>query len=507
MAVITCRITIDGRAGKLMKFLVHAEVNEANIGERLGTADYSYFFLLRSFSQVFADLGEVVTVQDPAEAEAIHAQGLAAGEQCVLLSFAPPHKTPLGLTCPVVPVFAWEYPDIPERLEEVCWQDDPRNDWRHVFSRTSKAIALSRHTMDAVKRAMGPHFPIAAIPSPLRAAEHTDHGQIDPVTGSAVLRIEASVADSRQMGLNADQLLSLEEEDGTPYQLGDDDVLPPLPHTHPSLDHKVEILDTEVLELLPGESGPVVCGWDIPPVMPIAIQLRGLIYTSVLTPAVGRKNWEDLVTAFCWTFRNRADVTLILKLTGSDLPFSHCQLLMLLTKLSPMRCRVISVYGYLSDTDYASLIDVTTYYVNASLCEGLCLPLIEFLNSGIPAIAPDNTGMADYIDDKLAFVVESYPGEPTVWPHGDYEVNRTTRHQVSWASLADAYLQSYRVALDDPERYRRMSTQASCAIQAYCGVPAVKRMLQDFLLPGHQPEHAQPQPSHEATADAIRGRP
>jgi len=487
-----------------MKFLVHAEINEANIEGKLGVADYSYFFLLRSFSQVLAELGEVVTVQDSAEAEAIHAQDLAAGEQCVLLSFAPPHKTPLGLACPVVPVFAWEYPDIPERLEEACWQDDPRNDWRHVFARTGKAIALSRHTMESVKCAMGPHFPIAAIPSPLRAAELKGHGQIDPITRSAVLRVKASVADSRQMGLNADHLVSMEEEDGTPYQLGDDDVLPSLSHTHPSLDQDIETLDTEVLELLPGESEPIVCGWDIPPAMPIAIQLRGLIYTSVLTPAVGRKNWEDLITAFCWTFRNRDDVTLILKLTGSDLTFSHCQLLMLLTKLSPMRCRVISIYGYLSDADYASLINVTTYYVNASQCEGLCLPLVEFLNSGVPAIAPDNTAMADYIDDKLAFVVESYPGEPTVWPHGDYEVNRTTRHQVSWASLADAYRQSYRVALDNPRQYRRMSTQASRTIQSYCGVPVVKQMLQDFLLPDHQRERTQAQPSHEATADVIR---
>ncbi len=491
-----------------MKFLVHAQVSEANIGEQLGVADYSYFFLLRAFSQVLAELGEVVALQDPAQADAIHAQCQAAGESCLLLSFAPPHKTPLGLACPVVPVFAWEYPNIPERIEEACWQDDPRHDWRYVFSRTGRAITLSRHTVEAVRRTMGPHFPIAAIPSPLHAVAGHEHPELaGPIAGSTVLRIKASVADSRQMGLNADHLISLEEEDGTPYQPDDDDKLPRLDHAAASPDRYTPAPDTELLELLPGESEPVICGWEIPPPMPVAIRLRGPVYTSVLTPAVGRKNWDDLITAFCWTFREREDATLILKLTGSDLPFSHRQLLMLLTKLSPMRCRVISIYGYISDADYASLIDVTTYGINASLCEGLCLPLVEFLNSGIPAIAPDHTAMADYIDDTLAFVVESHPGAPTVWPHGDYEINRTTRYQISWASLAEAFAQSYRLALNHPQRYREMSRRASQAMQAYCGMPAVKQMLQEFFQAGLPQEHAQPRTAPEATVAAIRSLP
>jgi glycosyltransferase involved in cell wall biosynthesis len=202
-----------------------------------------------------------------------------------------------------------------------------------------------------------------------------------------------------------------------------------------------------------------------------------------LTPEAGRKNWLDLLQAFCWAFRDTPDATLVLKLAGTDLAHYHCQLVMLLTKLSPFKCRVIAINGYLPDADYAALLAATTYYVNTSLCEGLCLPLLEFLAAGVPAIAPDHTAMADYIDEDIAFVVASYPGVPTVWPHGDCEVNRTSHHQLDWASLLAAYRRSHEVACRQPGLYRAMSQRAREAIAEYCGMEAVRRRLHRFLCP------------------------
>jgi glycosyltransferase involved in cell wall biosynthesis len=207
------------------------------------------------------------------------------------------------------------------------------------------------------------------------------------------------------------------------------------------------------------------------------------VYTSVLAPSSGRKNWEDLVTAFCWAFRDTEDATLILKLTGQDLPHNHRHLLMMLTKHTPFKCRVIAIYGYVSDDDYASLIGASTFYVNASLCEGQCLPLVEFLNEGVPAIAPNNTAMADYIDDNIAFVVKTYPGSPTMWPHGDHEINRTSYCQLDWGSLVEAYRRSYAVAHQNPDIYRQMAQCARQAIQNYCGNDVVTTALHAFLCP------------------------
>jgi glycosyltransferase involved in cell wall biosynthesis len=469
-----------------MKFLLYAQVDQHTIGKQLGSADYSYFFLLRAFAEVLAELGEVTQLQDPAHADVIHAQCVADGERCVLLSFAPPHKTPLGLTCPVVPVFAWEYPDIPEQIEEVCWMDDPRHDWRYVLARTGRAITLSSHTVEAVQRSMGTNYPIVAIPSPIGSIVHReDRIHVPPPMEGVPLRVNASVADSRCMGLDVNGLIYFEDDDGTPFHPDDLENLsePPSRQAADPATDRASVPEPIDQSVDPDWSSPQICGWDLPPVMPIYTRLRGVVYTAVLIPSAGRKNWEDLISAFCWTFRNTEDATLVLKLGGEDLTRHHHKLLMILSKMAPLKCRVIAINGYLSDEEYAALVGATTYYVNTSLCEGLCLPLVEFLSEGVPAIAPDNTAMADYVSDDLAFVVASYPGIPTVWPHGDDEVSRTSYHQLDWESLTEAYRRSYQVAYRDPARYRQMSDRAREAMQMYCGLDTVRSRLHAFLCP------------------------
>ncbi|MBE1159201.1 glycosyltransferase [Dyella acidiphila] len=466
-----------------MKFLLYANSNKTNIGEQLGTADYSYFFLLRAFATVLEDLGEVIPVSNISNVDALYQRYRAQGEACVLLSFAPPHKTTLDLACPIVPVFAWEYPEIPERLEEESWQDDPRHDWRLPLGLAGRAICLSTHTAEAVRRSLGRNYPIAAIPSPLPRATSALAADGDPLRGGgAVLRFNAVVVDSRLMGLSADGIIDPTTEDETPLGPHDLELLPDYPHIR-TPDAPLTGLPVQ-FPAEPADSGyapPVDCCWDLPPRSNVRLDFHGLVYTSVLTPSAGRKNWEDLVTAFCWAFRDNEDATLLLKLTGTDLTHNHHQLLMMLTKLSPLKCRVVAIYGYLSDRDYEALAEVSTYYVNASLCEGLCLPLVEFLNRGIPAIAPDNTAMADYIHEDIAFVLKSHPGTPTVWPHGDHQINRTTYCQLDWGSLVEAFRQSYEVAYCQPDRYRDMAAQASQVIQDYCGHQVVRASLGEFF--------------------------
>jgi glycosyltransferase involved in cell wall biosynthesis len=470
-----------------MKFLLYAQVDRHSIGEHLGAADYSYFFLLRAFAPVLNQLGDVVELNDSNQVDAIYTECVHKGERCVLLSFAPPHKTPLGLACPTVPVFAWEYPEIPECIEEKCWLEDPRHDWRLALSVTGRAICLSSHTAEAVRRSMGRTYPIASIPSPIAPSlMPLQHHHAWAAQEGVVLRLNAAVVDSYRMGLDVNAMVHPEAEDATPFTSSDADLLPDT-HGEPTdrpLNHFIRH-DDQPDDHPQGErySPPLSCGWEVPRVIPVWMRLRGVVYTTVLTPSSGRKNWEDLITAFCWTFRNTEDATLVLKLTGKNLAHNHLQLLMMLTKLSPFKCRVIAIYGYLSDSDYAALISASTFYVNTSLCEGQCLPLVEFLNEGVPAIAPNNTAMADYIADDLAFVVKSYPGIPTMWPHGDNEINRTSYSQLDWESLVKAYRRSYTMAHHDPARYEHMAKCARRAIQDYCGNETVKAALHRFLCP------------------------
>lgn len=488
-----------------MKYLLYAQVGRHSIGEHLGTADYSYYFLLRAFATVLKELGDIVELHDCAQVDAHYEQCRARGEECLLLSFAPPHKTPLGLDCPTVPVFAWEYPEIPERIEEECWRDDPRHDWRYVLATTGRAICMSTHTAEAVRRSMGRTYPIAAIPSPLPPSSTPLRSYLASLLPEGVTwRLNAAVSDSDHMGLNADAMVHPETQEETLFDPSDLMNLPEINRS--SMENTPgrplwRLAMKENILLDDPYQPPLGADWTVPPSVPVRLHLQGVVYTSVLTPSSGRKNWEDLVTAFCWAFRDTEDATLILKLTGRDLLHNHRHLLMMLTKHAPFKCRVIAIYGYVPDDDYATLIDTSTFYVNASLCEGQCLPLVEFLNEGVPAIAPDNTAMADYISDDVAFVVKSYPGSPTMWPHGDFQINRTSYCQLDWNSLVEAYRRSYAVAHRNPGLYRQMAQSARKTIQNYCGNDVVTTALHKFLCP------EQSLPIRAIPAAAISGLP
>src|SRR5690606_26420289 len=85
-------------------------------------------------------------------------------------------------------------------------------------------------------------------------------------------------------------------------------------------------------------------------------RISGVVYVSVLNPKDGRKNWANILTAFCWAFRDVEDATLILKMSQKDLSTYQPELLDLLKRLSPFSCRVIALHGFLDDSEYQSLI-------------------------------------------------------------------------------------------------------------------------------------------------------
>ena len=129
----------------------------------------------------------------------------------------------------------------------------------------------------------------------------------------------------------------------------------------------------------------------------------------------GRKNWQDMISAFCATFRDEPDATLVLKLTHHNVGEALADMLHHLYKNQSYRCRIVLIHGYLADPDYERLVEATSYVVNTSYGEGQCLPLMEFMSSGKPAVAPRNTAMIDYIDADNAFIVDSSE-EATAWP-------------------------------------------------------------------------------------------
>jgi glycosyltransferase involved in cell wall biosynthesis len=212
----------------------------------------------------------------------------------------------------------------------------------------------------------------------------------------------------------------------------------------------------------------------------VAVTLHGVVYTSVLNPDDGRKNWQDIVTAFCHALRDADDATLVIKAVHHSMvsylaTFNH-----LMQGIGPMRCRVIVLHGYLDDADYRGLIDASTYYVNASLCEGGCLPLVEFISTGTPAIAPDNTAMRDYITPESTFVVKSAP-VCTNWPHDPRFVMRTSYYRIDWESLTTQFRSSYDLVRNDPATWKAMGIRAAGDVRKFYGGEVVEASLQRFL--------------------------
>ncbi len=424
-----------------MIIIVYSETTEQSLEARLGMAEYSYYFVLKEFLPALEELGQVVVVEIPEkEVDPIFHDATRRGEACIFLSFSPPHRTALGLACPTIPVFAWEF----DSISSETWYCEREQDWRFVLNRLGRAITHSAHTVGAVRSQMGPDFPVVSIPAPVwdRFAPHYRSRRNGKAPAGASLSVVGRVIDTRESE---------------------------------SIDADKTDADTRT-----------------------DIAIEGVVYLSIFNPKDGRKNVFDMIGAFCEAFRDVEDATLILKLTHHTPNKAIFFLQDILQRLMPYKCRILLLTGYLRSEMYETLVAASSYAVNTSFGEGQCLPLMEPMACGSPAVAPDHTGMADYIDAENAFIVES-SAEPAAMPQDPRYAFRVLRRRIDFESLVKAYRDSYRVAIDDPERYARMSRNAHETLRRHCSRAAAVERLSKFL--------EQPWRAAESNADFGRIKP
>jgi glycosyltransferase involved in cell wall biosynthesis len=150
-------------------------------------------------------------------------------------------------------------------------------------------------------------------------------------------------------------------------------------------------------------------------------------------------------------------------------------------KMGVLACRVLLVHAYLPKAEYETLLRATTYAVNTSHGEGQCLPLMEYMSAGKPAIAPCHTAMLDYISPDNSFVVAS-SDEPGTWPQDQRQAFRTLRKRIHYQSLVEAYQRSFHVARHEPQVYEAMSAAATESLHHYCSHETVRPRLRRFIL-------------------------
>lgn len=451
-----------------MIILVSSKITQSTIQSSLGKPEYSYFFLLKEFLPVLKRIGEVITVTLD-QVDTLYHQYREQGQQVIFLSISPPQQTPTNLQCPTVCLFAWEFPDTPDQP----WDDNPGNDWRYVFSRIAGAIACSEESAQAVRNIMGPDYPVIALPAPI----WPQYQHLLPETGwepgkpGRVLEFSGHVMDSRVLGLSADGLVQHLPRPSTTASRALAPRATPGAFTlsaklfrewRAALHRRRQLLASTAPDGV--EPPPSMIGTQ--PVDNCRLELSGVVFCSMFSPSDGRKNWLDLVSAFCWAFRDTPDATLILKMTHHNLESYRIYLLTLLSRLAPFQCRVLTLHGYLDDQQYRELISASDFYINTSHAEGLCLPLMEFLSAGKPALAPRHTAMLDYLDEQVALVVQSSV-EPACWSHDPIGILRSRRHRINWQSLMENYRQAYQMAKTDTPEYQRLSCNAWERMKAF----------------------------------------
>jgi glycosyltransferase involved in cell wall biosynthesis len=210
------------------------------------------------------------------------------------------------------------------------------------------------------------------------------------------------------------------------------------------------------------------------------IAADAVVFTTVFNPIDGRKNWPDILKAFVFALRDEPRAVLLAKITHSELSPFIKDLSSYFAGLGPFKCRIVFLHGFLEGEDFKKLISATHYAVNAAHGEGQCLPLMEFMSSGVPAIAPNHSAMADYINADNAFVIDSAI-EPAVWPDDPRLLYKTTRYRIDWESMYKGFTEGFEVVVSGDERYQNMSTAAVASLKNYCSLEQAVPRMRDFL--------------------------
>lgn len=459
-----------------IRFLVTTPVDLGDLPGRLGAADYSYGFVLKAIGPALDQIGSWRPVTRPeCRLVAAAAQAAVEGFRPVHLAISPLQSVYLTPAVPTILFPFWEFPRLPDR----DFGFDTRQNWARIAGSADLIVTACRLTAGAFERA-GVTVPLGIVPVPVPPESfrvpdwHPGHSwtvrcrHVSWGGPSTETPHETSAGPDLRESMPLRGLPRIERGLRRRYHRY------VRPWISDGAAHRVRRVKQSVLRRA-----------EIPPprIEPSPLTLSGLTYTSIFNLGDPRKNPRDLLSAFLTAFRDRDDVTLVLKLATS--PVTE---LIELERISGLyralgiehRCRVVVITDYLTEEDLERLYRSTTYYVNTSHAEGACLPLQRALAAGRPGIAPAHTAMADYLDGAAGFVVASHP-EPAAWPHDPEQRCETTWHRLVWSDLHDQLQRSARVAEDDPGGYLALSGEGRRRIAALASREAAATALRQAL--------------------------
>lgn len=453
-------------------FLITSYMLGAPDGSNLGVAGYSHEFVARLFRPLLQRWGTVTDIRHPRrELDAAVAASRHRGRQPVHVSVLPLQDVYFAADAFNVVMPAWEFPDVPNH----AFDGNPQNDWPAAARRADMLMVSGPFTADAFLRA-GTTTPLAIVPVPTPdayfhipawrpgQATRLDHWAFlfpgrDEQPAEAV--VAPPPAPGRRLGRRLERSLSAAARE----LLGTE---------------RYERISRRLKEPHRRQPSAPMDFRSLPYPQVDALELSGVVYTSIFNPSDGRKNWIDLLNAFLVALADRPDATLVIKLIAKSPAVVRQVIDYYLHRNLPHRCTVAFLCDFLSEAEMLRLCAGSTYYLQATKAEGNCLPLMNYLAAARPGISPDHSSMGDYFGPDLGFIVASHP-EPSAWPHDRRLRLRTTWGRIVWPSLRDQIAESYRVAVARPTDYAAMARDCRTAMQAWASYPAVAERLDAAL--------------------------
>ena len=450
----------------MVEFLVTSYMLGAPDGSNLGAAGYSHEFVARLFRPLLEQWGPVTDIKDARrDLDLAVAACRARGTTPVHFSVLPLQDVHFAKDAINIVMPAWEFPDVPDH----AFDNNPQNNWPEAAQKADMLMVSGPFTESALVRG-GTKTPMAIVPVPTPDT----YFQVPMWSPEQSVKLNHRAfyfrgqGDSRAPMFNPppakDQTFKRRFEkrlskvvQGVVGRRRYDKLSAALRRTHRPL-----------------TSRPDFSSLTYPRVE--SLDLSGIVYTSIFNPIDGRKNWIDMLNAFLIGLGDRPDVTLVFKLIARTPCTVRHVIDYYLHRNLPHRCAVAFVCDYLSDAEMVDLCRGSTFYFQASKAEGNCLPLMNFLAAGRPAVSPDHSSMSDYLRRDCGFVVDSHP-EPAAWPHDSRLRLRTTWGRIVWPSLRDQLADSYRVVTEAPGEYQAMSHRARLHMRRWASYSAVEKRL------------------------------
>jgi glycosyltransferase involved in cell wall biosynthesis len=388
MALIPRRepTSTPGKPARPYAFLVSTTGCARGIRTTLGSAAYSYYFVLEALIPVLERLGTWRLLDRPESSLPFAAaRAEAAGYQPIHLALNPPQDCYLTPALPNVIFPFWEFPDVPNR----DFGFDTKQNWVRICSRADLLLTACEFTASAFRQA-GVPTPIGVVPVPLKP-EHFSipawdpqftwnltcrhvvwggpEGSRDPVEGRPIAGatvagpapVDAPAAPAslkRKAFLLARKAFrkvypwlgtkTLERIAKTRHYIlaasgRSPWTLEPLPGIQPSFGrfgytlardayrrYIQRWLSKEALEKVTAAKVRTLKLLGKQPVLapdPLLpateLSIGGLVYASIFNLGDKRKNHVDLLTAFLLAFRDREDATLVIKLATNPVREHH----------------------------------------------------------------------------------------------------------------------------------------------------------------------------------------